>query len=71
VIEELWNLMMRQSGWRKLTTKGMINKKLKLIEGRKMNKKEVDVQQQQRCGTFGQLQTKGPWRFSSTFETRD
>jgi hypothetical protein len=58
VIEELWNLMMGQSRWRKLTAEGMINQNLKLIEGRKMNQKAADMQQQQRCRAFGQLQTK-------------
>jgi len=37
---------------------GMINQNLKLIEGRKMNQKEVYIQQQQRYRVIGQLQTK-------------
>jgi hypothetical protein len=38
VIRELWNLMMRQSIWRKMTAEGMINQNLNLIEGKKKNK---------------------------------
>jgi hypothetical protein len=58
VMEELWNLMMGQSKWRKMTAERMINKNLKLIGGRKMNQKAADMQQQQRCRALGQLQTK-------------
>ena len=56
-IEELWQLMMKQSRLRKMTVGGVINQSLKLIEERKMNQKTTDIQQQQRCKVFGQLQT--------------
>ena len=59
-IEELWQLMMKQSIWRKLTVVGgMMNQNLKLIDKeRKMKQKTDDIQQQQRCKAFTQLQTK-------------
>jgi len=57
-IEELWQLMMKQSRLRKMTAGGVISQNLKLIEERKMNQKTTDIQQQQRCKAFGQLQTK-------------
>ena len=58
MIEELWKLMMRQSRWRQITTEGMINQNLKLIEEMKMSQKTADMQQQPRCRAFGQLQIK-------------
>jgi len=39
MIEELWELMMKQSRWRKLTAEGIINQNFKLIEEMKMNQK--------------------------------
>lgn len=71
-IEELWQLMMKQSIWRRLTTAGrMINQNLKLIDKeRKMTHKTGDIQQQQRCKAFRQLQTRvwDPRGFLSTHE---
>ena len=43
-IEELWNLMIKQSRWRRLIEKGIINQNVKLIEKRKMKQKIVDTQ---------------------------
>jgi oligoendopeptidase F len=50
-IEELWQLMMKQSIWRKMIAAGsMINQNLNLIDKeRKMKQKTTDIQQQQRC----------------------
>ena len=71
-IEELWQLMIKQSMWRKLiAARRMINQNLNLIDKeRKMKQKTVDIQQQQRCKAFGQLQTKvwDPGGFLSTYE---
>jgi len=59
-IEEIWQLMMKQSIWRKMiATRSMINQNLDLIEKeRKMKHKIADIQQQQGCRAFRQLQTK-------------
>jgi len=58
-IEELWQLMMKQSRMREMTEGRMINQNLNLIDKeRKMKQKTTDVQQQQRCRAFRKLQTK-------------
>lgn len=71
-IEKLWQLMMKQSIWRRLiATERMINQNLNLIDKeRKIKQKTVDIQQQQRRGAFRQLQTKvwNPGGFLSTYE---
>lgn len=70
-IEELWKLMMKQSRMREMKTGRMFNQNLNLIDKeRKMKQKTADIQQQQRCGTFRQLQTKvwDPRGFLSTYE---
>ena len=67
-IEELWLLMMKQSRWRKIVAEGSkINQNLNLIDKKK---KTSDIQQQQRCRAFRQLQTKvwDPGGFLSTHE---
>ena len=71
-IEELWQLMMKQSMWRKLIVVGsMINQNLNLIDkDRNMKQNTADIRQQQRCKAFGHLQTKfwEPGGFLSTYE---
>lgn len=71
-IEELWQLMMKQSIWRRLIATGrVISQNLNLIDKeRKMKQKIADIQQQQRCRAFRQLQTKvwDPGGFLSTYE---
>jgi len=59
-IEGLWQLMMKQAIWRKLTAIGrMINQSMNLIDKKKkMEQKTAEVQQQQRNKALGQLQTK-------------
>lgn len=68
-IEELWQLMMKQSRMREMTTVGsVINQSLNLID--KMQQKKEDIQQQQKCRENRQLQTKvwDPGGFLSTYE---
>ena len=71
-IEELWKLMMKHSIWRRLKTiRRIINQNLKLIDKeRKMKQNTANIQQQQRCKEFRQLQTKvwDPGGFLSTYE---
>jgi len=52
-IEELWQLMMKQSKMRKMiAARSMINQNLNLIDKeRKMKQKTTDIQQQ-RCRAF-------------------
>lgn len=57
-IEELCQLMMKQSRLRKMIAGGVISHNLKLIEERNMKQKTTDIQQQKRCKAFGQFQTK-------------
>lgn len=56
----MWQLMIKQSKWRKMVTTGsMINQNLNPIDKKKkMEKRTSKVQQQQRIKTFGQLQNK-------------
>ena len=71
-IEELWQLMMKQSRMRRLIVAGSVtNQNLKLIDKEwKMKQKIDDIQQQQRCRAFRQLQTKvwDPGGFLSRYE---
>jgi len=70
-IEELWQMMMKQSRMREMTEGRMTNQNLKLIDKeRKMKHKTTDIQDQQRCRAFRQLQTKfwDPGGFLSTYE---
>lgn len=71
-IEELWQVMMKQSRWRRLTTIGrMINQNLNLIDKeRKMKQKTKNIQEQQMNRAFKQIQTKvwDPGGFPSTYE---
>lgn len=74
-IEELWKLMMKQSMWRKMIVAGrMTNQNLNLIDKEKqMKQKTAEIQQQKRCNTFGQLQTKvwDPRGFYQHMKTHD
>lgn len=68
-IEELWKFMMKQSMMREMAVRRMINHNLNLIEKkRKMKQKTSNIQQQQRCKVFRELQTKvsDPGGFLST-----
>ena len=71
-IEELWQLMMKQGIGRKMIAAGrMINQNLNQNDKeRKMKQKTAEIQQQQRCKMFVQLQTKfqDPGGFVSTHE---
>ena len=70
-IEELWQLMMKQSRMREMTAGRMINQNFSLIDKeRKMKQKTSDIHQQQSYRAFRQLQTK-VWDhggFLSTYE---
>ena len=70
-IEELLQLMMKQSIWRRMKTGMMINQNLNLIDRmRKPKQKTVDIQQQQRCRAFREVETKvwDPGGFLSKYE---
>ena len=71
-IEELWQLMMKRSRWRRLiATRKVIYQNLKLIDKeRNIKQKTTNIQQQQRNRVFKQLQTKvwDPGGFLSTYE---
>jgi len=55
-IEEMWELMMKQSKWRKMVVAASkINQILNLIDKKK---KTIDIQQQQRYKASKQLQNK-------------
>ena len=59
-IEEIWQLMMQQSKWRKIEiAASKINQKLNLMDRKKkMEQKTSEVQRKQRNKAFGQLQNK-------------
>lgn len=59
-IEEIWQLMMQQSKWRKIEiAASKINQKLNLIDRKKkMEERTTEMQWQQRNKEFGRLQNK-------------
>lgn len=59
-IEEVWQLMMQQSKWRKIEiAASKINQNLNLIDKKKkMEERTIEIQRQQRHKAFGQLQNK-------------
>lgn len=59
-IEEIWQLMMQQSNWRKIEiAASKINQNLNLIDRKKkMEERTIGMQRQQRNKAFGQLQNK-------------
>lgn len=59
-IEEIWQLMMQQSKWRKIEiAASKINQNLNLIDRKKkMEERTTEMQRQQRNKAFGRLQKK-------------
>lgn len=59
-IEEIWQLMMQQSNWRKIEiAASKINQNLNLIDRKKkMEERTTEMQRQQRNKAFGRLQNK-------------